>query len=670
MFRRCFSTRNLTSLALLMLSIVVCLPTPKVMAQDDAAGKKLQLVESFDLLPGEFEMILAVPEMGTLSDRAAMVNDALDLQMTGLTDLLTEFKRAMGMDRGVNGNGSLFLVVQNVQSLLTAPAGSGTQPQSGPKPQFIVMIPVSDYAEFAANFGGTADDLIATLRLPNGQGAYSKVHNGYAIISANKKMVEDYKPGMTRGALTQLLGPTGSQTLMQNSISVILQPKNISEQGYQQLIDIFKKAPAPDAAPKPLEDEMSNSKYFSGLYNAAMLRLVKDAKTIVMGLGTHEQSLNIDLAFQFKPGSTMASRITGQTQASQLLSRLPRRAYLYGFDSNLKQLKIKGIVDDAADQLGADGAWFVSLVKQASPLLAQIQDVSQAFYAPQGSIGLGTRVMNSAFVLKVDDAQQFVSGFEKFLNDANGKSHPMGKMLKGETLETDSRPRVVVMSTFAANALSDDRAKVAQFQLQYNMPMQMLAKMNDVSRRMMVLGLNNQEGYIAAVDANTVILTTVTDAQLIKDILTGLNTPEGNGLGMSAMIVKARENGIDNASGQLHLNMLSGMRATHMLIELLMGKQEHDPVFPSLLTPFSLSFKTYDAAVQTRLNLPLETIAYMRGDAQLILEPLFPKPVETTDPNTPRPDGQQRNDPRRMRNPGMGGPGMDDPGMNAPPEGF
>lgn len=674
MSRRWLSTRTLTHLAGLLLILAVMLPCQQVLAQNQDTGNKPQLVESFDLLPGEFEMLLAVPDMNTLSDRASMINDALNLQITGLTDLVGEFKRAMGMDRGVNGNGSLFLVVQNVMSILPPPPSDGKgEPAPGPKPEFIAMIPVSDYAEFAANFGGSADDLIATLKLPNGQTAFSRVHRGYALISASSKMLESYAPGMTRAALTSLIGDSGTQALMQSDACVILNPKNISDQGYQQLVDIFKMSPpppgnnpqGPTAQPDP---QANNGKLMAGLYNAAMLRMVKDAKTIVLGFGSNAQGMNINLSMQFKPGSDMANRLTGQAGTTPLLSRLPRRDYLYGLSANLKQVGIKQIVDDMNAQMETEGAWYVPLIKQATPMLQQIQEVGHVFYAPQGAIGLGTRVMNAAFIFKVADAQSFVSSFEQFLTNANAKSHPMGKMLKGETADTDSRPRVTVLSTFAPNALADDRAKINQFQLQYTMPMQVLAQMNDLSRRMMVLGLNNQEGYIAAVNADTVVLTTVTDAQLIKDILATLNTAEANGLGKTDLLVKAQENGVASASGQMHVNILSGMRATHMLIELLMGKQNTDPVFPTQLAPFSLSFATFNAAMLTRLHLPLETIAYMRGDAQTVLEPLFPKPVDPNDPNATGQPGQQRNnDPDMMGGPdgmmeGPGGPG----GFNNP----
>lgn len=656
MFGRWFSTRTRTQMTVLMTLVTTLVFTPLIHAQE---SENLKLAETFDLLPAEFELILAVPDMNTFSDRAALLNDALDLKITGLTDLLNEFKRALGMDRGVNGNGSLFLVVQNAESVLPAlTVEDGDQPKPGPAPQFIAMIPVSDYAEFVGNFGGSPDELVTALTLPNGQAGYAKVHNSYAIISSQKSQVEGYAPGLTRSALTTLVGQQGFDVLVRSDMSLIIQPKNITDAGYQRAIDLFKSPPDPEAALEPVdEDNVSNSQIMSELYNTAMLRVLKDARTLVIGFGSNEQGMDIHVGMTFKPGSVMGSRLTGDAGAATLLDRLPRREYLYSLDSNMQNVDLKAIIDDMATELQSKGAWYVSLVKNAAPILGQINEVAHVFYAPQGAIGLGTRVMNTAMILKVNDSQRFVSDFQSFLTNANGKSHPMGLMRQGETAETDSRPNVMVLSTFAANALSDDRAQIAQYQLQYTMPMQVLARMNDVSRRMMVLGLNNQEGYIASVDNTTVLLTTVTDAQLVKEMLTILNAPQGAGIAKGAMLAKAMESNLSNTTGQVHVNMLSGMRATHMLIELLLGKQDMDPVFPSDLLPLSLSYKTTNGGLQAKAHLPLETIGYMRGDAQLILAPLFPKPVEGEPGQQPQQMDNRRQD-QGMMDPGM----MDGPG--------
>lgn len=652
-------------LALIALAFLASLP---VVAQAQTPAKKIQLAETFDLLPSEFQMILAVPDLSTLSDRAAVINDQLDLQITGLTDLLNEFKRATGMDRGVNGNSSLFLVVQNVESLLPPPPADKKNPNpKAPEARFIAMIPVADYADFVANFGGSADDLVASLKLPNGQPAFSKVYKSYAIISSKKKLVEDYKPGLTRRALSQIIGEHGMQVLTQSDISVILKPQGLTENGYQQLVNLLKPAPKPqdENQPKPqamqqTDEDASNSKLFANLYNTALLRVVKDSSNIVLGFGSNDKSMSVNVAMSFEPGSTMAGRLSGDAGPTTLIDRLPRRDYLYAFDSNFNNVDLGKMIEDLTTQLKEAGTWYAPLVEKAAPLFDQVQEIDHVFYAPQGTIGLGTRVMNSVMLLKVKDAQSFVSQFQQFLTNANGKSHPMGQLPKGETPETDSRPRVMVLSQFAANALADDRAQIAQFQLQYTMPMQVLAQMNDVARRMMVLGLNNQEGYIAAVNNDTVLLTTVTDAQLVKDTLTLLNQSVSTGLGKTQAIAAANENGVDTPSGQLHVNILSGMKATHMLVQLLLGEQNTDPVFPNQLMPLSVSYRTFSGALQARLHLPMQTIAYLRGDAMAVLAPLLPKPpVNPDDPNAQQPN-------ERPNEPGMD-PGMMDPGMGGMP---
>lgn len=669
MFRRWLSTRSLIrTTALLLVGAWISIPSP-TLAQNANTGRPQQLIETYDLLPAEFELIIAVPDLSTLSDRAAMINDALDLKITGLTDLLSEFKRAMGMDRGVNGKGSMFLVVQNLESLLPPPPVEKNKPAVEPiAPVFAALIPVSDYAEFTANFGGSADNQIATLKLPNGQTAFSKVNRGYAIISANKKVVEDYNPGMTRANLSQLIGESGTKVLIQSDISLILKPGNLSDRAYQQLVDLLKPAPSVPNATDSKSNVPGNSQIMADLYNAAMLRMLKDSSTLVLGLGNTVDAMNVNVAMQFKPGSDMANRLTGTAGTAQIMDRLPRRSYLYSFDINTQQVGLRQILDDTAAQLMVKGTWYTPLINQAAPLLEQIQEASQVFFAPHTAIGLGSHVMNTVMILKVKDSQSFVSSFEQLLTSINNKQYPLGLMLKGETAETDTRPRVTVTSQFAANALADDRAQIAQYQFNYVLPMTVMARMSDVSQRMMMLNLNNQEGYIAIVDPTTVVLTTAIDAQIMKDTLTQLMSAEANGLGKIPQISHANENGVDAASGQLHADVLATMRTTQKLIEMLKGKQDSDPVFPDTLMPLSLSFKTFNGALQARIRLPLETLAYLRGDAQTVLAPLMPK--SEVDPNDPNATAQRQPAPgmeneEMMQRGGMpgepGGPNM--PGM-------
>ena len=650
-----------------MITIVLS-PITTVFAQPQETDNQVQLVETFDLLPSQYQMILAVPDLRTLSDRASQINDQLKLQVTGLADLLNEFKRAMGMDRGVDSTGSMFLVVENLESLLP-PDPSDKKELPVPAPRFVALIPVSDYAEFAANFGGSADDLIATLTLPSSQTAYSKIHRGYAIISASKKSVEDYTPGLTRRALSQLVSDSGTQVITHSDISLILKPQGMPDYAYEHLVNIVKMSIS-SKDQEEIEanvdtDQKTNGQVIADVWHNAMLRAAKDSDHIVIGFNSTDQGMNINMAMTFKPSSSMAQIFTGDAYPTTVLDRLPNRDYLYGFSTRLDQIQSRKLIDNLTAELNASSVWYSPLLNDAAPLLEQIQEVGQVFYAPQGAIGLSTRIMNTVFVLKVPDAQSFVSDFEQYLTQANGKSYPMGPMLKDETEETDSRPLVSVTSLFAANALSDDRAEIAQYQFQYNMPIRIQAKMNNLSRRMMMLGLNNQEGYIAAVDQDTVVLTTATDAQIIKDTLTLLHKTEASGLSQTPSLIKANAQGLENASGQFHCNVVNTIQGAYKLIELLMGKQDIDPAFPADLMPISVSYKTLKNAFTAKIHLPLDTIAYLRDDAMAILEPLFPKPkINPNDlNNNPAAPNQRPN--RNQRGPRVT-PGMPDEGMFDP----
>jgi hypothetical protein len=73
--------------------------------------------------------------------------------------------------------------------------------------------------------------------------------------------------------------------------------------------------------------------------------------------------------------------------------------------------------------------------------------------------------------------------------------------------------------------------------------------------------------------------------------------------------------------------------------------------------PLSVSYRTMSSSLLARVQMPMETVAYLRGDALLVLAPLLPKPpVDPNDPNAAQQPQQRPN----------GEPGMDpgmDPGM-------
>lgn len=657
----------------LLLITTILIGNMQVFAQAEEQSKNVQLVESFDLLPSDFELILAVPDLSTLNDRASSINNDLKLKITGLTDLLSEFQRALGMKKGVNANGSLFLVIENLQSLLTPPDSKDPDnPAQSPSPRFLALIPVSDYSAFVSNFGGSPDDLIATLTLPAGQTAFCKIHRRYAIISSSSKMVENYQQGLTRSALSQIIGETGTKVLTQSDISLIIKPQNLSDHAFEQIVNLLKPTPGPENENKNISTHTTNKKsdvdgaIWADIYHNSLLRIVKDSKNIVVGFNSTQEGLNVNLAMNFKSGSQTDNLLTGTAPPSQLLDRIPQRDYLYGTTINLKQIQTQDLLNNLASELNAKGAWYQSLIKEAAPVIGKIQEASQVFYAPKAPINLGTRFMNTVMVLKVDDAQNFLSDVEKFLTDVNGKTYPIGPLSKDETLETDSRSHVTVTSLYADNAINDDRAQIAQYQFLYTLPLHVHTEMSEMGRRMMVLGLNDQQGYIAAVGANTIVITTATDSQLMKDTLTALNRTDSNGLGKTSMLQSATEQGLDSASIQLHLNVRSVMKTTYLLIKLLLEVKDNDPVFPDQLMPLSFSCKTFDDALQAKLHFPMQTIAYLRGDAMSVIELMFPKPIaDPNDPNTPineNPDGMQmapreRGQPNRFQ---PGGPGPEE----------
>ncbi len=656
---------------LLSLTLAITLVMPSY-AQDQTEPDAFELAEIFDLVPANFQLLFAVPNLGRLNDRAAMTNDQLDLQISGLTDLFNEFKRSVGMNKGISSEGSFLLAVENVESLLPPPPKKASdrhtddQPPKAPKPRFVFLVTVTDYAEFVSNFGGDSDDAVTQLVLPDGQTGFCKLFRGYAVMGADKDQVEQYEPGIDREKLSDLVGPGGTHALMQNDLSLVLHTEGVSKDIIKRLVAGLKWAGDDENSEQDFDEDSygaNNPQAMADIYTRSLEGLGNDSQAIVVGFAPSEQGLVLTTSFEFNLESSSATRLAATGTGDKLLSKLPRKDYLLSFSSALSGVDLPALIADARVSLEEHGVWSASLVKQATPLAEQVQAIAGVLYTPQLPLGLSSKAFNAVLLIQTRDGDRFVKTFESFLKQANGQMIPMGIMPKDATEEDDPRPRMSIISQFAPNALADDRAEIAQYQLQYNVPMQVITRMSQTARRMMLLGMNNFEGYIAAVD-NTVIITTATDAQLLKNVLSTLRSNQG--LGKIAAITQTRQSLPKTASATGYINTVSAMRVVHAMALMMLEKKELDPVFPKDLNPIGISVNFQEGHLAMKIFTPMKTATYLHGDAMDIFDLWKPKERPQTDGEQPA----QRNRPDEMQDlGGFGDPAMnpDEMGMPQPP---
>src|SRR5690554_3435335 len=117
--------------------IAVCLlalGAPRVEAQQT-------LPPVLDLVSAQSQVIVVIPSLSRLSERMGQVNDAAGFGIPGLGDTLGEFKRSVGIVRGLRDDGPMVLAFHRIDA-------EGGLP-------FTMLLPVSDFGAFVGNFGGT-----------------------------------------------------------------------------------------------------------------------------------------------------------------------------------------------------------------------------------------------------------------------------------------------------------------------------------------------------------------------------------------------------------------------------------------------------------------------------------------------------------------------------------
>ena len=118
-----------------------------------AAGTPVRAADSIDdvlnAVPKNAQVVVIVPNIGGLSKKITAFGKALGLgDIQGFTDPLGELKREGGIEKGLNENGAIIVVLSGLEDSI----------KNGEEPNFVVFMPVTDYNDFVANFKGEEKD--------------------------------------------------------------------------------------------------------------------------------------------------------------------------------------------------------------------------------------------------------------------------------------------------------------------------------------------------------------------------------------------------------------------------------------------------------------------------------------------------------------------------------
>lgn len=573
--------RCLFVVGLTMLVVAAARPAP---AADAAAA--------LEAAPADAHMVVVIPSLSGGSEKLAAMRDALGLEVAELRDVLGRFKTESGAIKGLDDDGAMLIVVPNV-SALTVP---------GPTKPILVITPVTDYDAFISNYEVTTEDgsAVAQLTLPQGQTAYAKRAEGYAILSPVKAAAEAYEPASGAGAeaMVSKLGTTGGKALSTADIAVYFDMQGMApvlipliDVGLQQAhaqADQLAQMGVDDATVRSMKDSYA-------MYAAVAKTILRDASGGLMTMGLTPKGNAMSFGLQFKTDSPLAKMFPGGGNGpGAMLADLPDKPYIFAGAADAKAMDMGLIVEELLKHLPQEDAGMLEMTRESLPMLKDVKGWAGAFYAPAPGGAMG--MFNMLQIAYVDDPAAYIRQTRTQTEKMNGMTMPAGA--GGE---------MTFNTTYQEKAMEIEGTAVDQYSVTMVLPPDMQQSMMPL---MMIMGGSGYGGYIAAKE-NAVISTTVTDPNLITAALKAVGT--GAGIGADPALAELRKDALpEGLAMEGYLSFIGIARTANPMMQMF-GMPAIN--VPADLPPVAFGLGVEDQGLTYRIYVPHATVKFLIDEA-------------------------------------------------------
>ena len=278
---------------------------------DVLAPAHASAAELFDLLPADTELAVMVPSLREFSDRLAAMG-----QSTGLTayapdleDALTAFKQQMSFSVGVDDEGPMVVVVQNV----AAAAWAGVQDAAAAaEPRAVLLVPVTDYAAFIEQLGGdAAAEGPTAVTLAGETSGFARRIEGFAVLGSAESL-EGFAPAEAGEALLGSLGTLPGGVVDAGSALVYVDLAAVGPDVRDSLAAAMQRLEqdmledqnrGPGAVPAEVANAMRSA---MKLYGGIAATLAEGGDKLVLGLSVDEAGVMVDAGLKLVEGSDLA----------------------------------------------------------------------------------------------------------------------------------------------------------------------------------------------------------------------------------------------------------------------------------------------------------------------------------------------------------------------------
>ncbi len=552
---------------------------------------------ALDQVSADAQIVVLVPQMSDASRKFSAWAQAAGLPSQP-GDTLGDFKRSLGIDAGIDDNGSMLVVVQNLEA---------TQ-EPGGQPDVLLVFPVSDYAAFVGNWQGSAEG-VAELAMPGNQPGFARKIGDYAVVGEKRELVEAYTPAGAGEQIAQNLGAGGSTVLDGSDAAIYLNVEKagptitaLIEQITQQVEANMAMSGSPNA---------EQTQQIFGMYAAAASAVLRDSSSILLTMDVADTGIGMHKLVRIKSGSALAGYFPGgkSTAASQL-ARLPKQPYIFAASVDCKAIDMSkvyatmGAQNNAAIQQMLGPAW-----QTAVDLVGKTDVASFVFYTPDQMAMMSGSLLNMLTVVQTADGTAFVDLLHKYMDQLNGMTVPMAPAAgaadqgAGGEGQQPAGPAMTYSTTYKSAALNLNGVSVDQFQVQTVMPPEMMQQMGPMAG--FLNAFMSYRGFIASKD-NQVVVTTSADPQMVTNAMD--TAAKAEGIGFDGAIADQRHNNLPGNSAMECYIDLGGIASFANQFIQMFGQPPL--VVPDGLPPIAMAMSVDGDTLHGRLYVPTAAVQF------------------------------------------------------------
>ncbi len=531
---------------------------------------------SLDHVPGDTPVVITIRDLGGLIDKLDAAAGAIGLE--GQARMAPQMMNMMLSMPGINRNGSMTLVMY--------------PPEDGGDPSVLVVVPVSDYSEFASVMGGDADAAMTTLNMQGNEVQARDLGGGYALLGDDGALVSGFDGGAGRlGAHTARLGVNGGRIADSADITIIADVPLLAPLLRRQM----------DAGREQAQAQMlgGGGDQLLAAGDVVQEAVLRDASVGVMGLSVTDVGLVMDFGVQFKEGSESGAFFAQRGTSDQLIGRLPAANYYLAWAMDLSAPGIRSLGEKimaAAPQIPGNDEEGVGM----GHLFRDSTGISGVVGANPGLIMTGI-MANTVIYARTDDASTLVNDFKDTLSAADGST--VGGV--SYNTEFDADAKTIAGVPVSAYAINMD-VQLPNGGGGFGPDPQM------ISQAMFGAAGKGPRGYVAATERGMVHTFSRSEVFMSKAL-----EAAGGGAGLTSDEMMQRISPLlpegRTFEGYFALDQVGRTAAPFML---MMGMADQVPNFDAM-PPIALGLTTDSGGVRATLVMPTEVIKTVYGLAPL-----------------------------------------------------